>query len=333
MSMSDLILIVLGNTEIATIPSISMAGASPELTKFTPLADIEYILLDKPVSIDEIPVTPEGHPTPAIITKACYQLADFSCVAVRGGSYLPPALPHIFVSDEAGKDLRKEKAVPNARNIVESAKLLGRELNKLELDEVVVGESTPGGTTTAQAVLRALGYKANTSSASPQNPQEVKDRVIDEGFRRAGSSDFSQEPLRALEEFGDPMLATVLGLSLGLNKKLVLAGGTQLLAVAAILKNLGEDLSGIEVATTKYIVEDDSASFKDTAKEIGVNYHTAMLDFINSNYKGLRDYEKGYVKEGAGAGGSVYIAKKLGFSEEDVVKKVEELYHRLQEGK
>ncbi|MFO7966033.1 MAG: TIGR00303 family protein [Archaeoglobaceae archaeon] len=329
--MSDLMLIVLGNTEIATIPSISVAGASPELTKFTPLADIEYIILDKPVSIDEIPVTPEGHPTPAIITKACYQLADFSCMAVRGGSYLPPALPHIFVSDEAGKDFRKEKAVPQARNNVESAKLLGRELNKLEVDEIVIGESTPGGTTTAQAVLRALGYDANTSSASPQNPQEIKDRVIDEGFKRTGSSEYSQRPLSALEEFGDPMLATVLGLSLGLNKRIVLAGGTQLLAVAAILKSMGKDVSRIEIATTKYIVEDRSASFKDTAKEIGVNYHNAMLDFSHSKFKGLKDYEKGYVKEGAGAGGSVYMAKNTGFSEEDVAGKVEELYHRLQE--
>lgn len=329
--MSGLMLLVLGNTEIAAIPSVSVAGAYPELTKFTPLADIEYIILDKPVSIDEIPVTPEGHPTPAIITKACYQLADFSCMAVRGGSYLPPSLPHIFVSDEAGKDFRKEKAVPHARNIVESAKFLGRELNKLDLDEIVVGESTPGGTTTAQAVLRALGYDANTSSASPQNPQEVKKEVINEGFRRTGSSDYSQRPLSTLEEYGDPMLATVLGISLGFSKKVVLAGGTQMLAVIAILKSMGEDVSRVEVATTKYIVEDSSASFKDTAQEIGVSYHTAMLDFNESNFKGLRDYEDGYVKEGTGAGGSVYMAKKKGFSEEDVARKVEDLYYRLQE--
>ncbi len=329
--MSDLMLIVLGNTEIATIPSISMAGASPELTKFTPLADVEYIMMDKPVSIEEIPVTPEGHPTPAIITKACYQLTDFSCMAVRGGSYLPPALPHIFVSEDAGKDFRTEKAVPNASNIIERAKSLGRELDKLELNKIVIGESTPGGTTTAQAVLRALGYDANTSSASPQNPQEVKDKVIGEGFERTGMIDLSQKPLRGLEEFGDPMLATVLGLSLGLNKKVVLAGGTQLLAVAAMLKAMGEDVSKIEIATTKYIVEDGSASFKDTAEQIGVNYHTAMLDFSHSNYRGLRDYEEGYVKEGAGAGGSVYMAKKKGFSEDDVFQEVEKLYQRLQE--
>lgn len=329
--MSDLMLLVLGNTEIATIPSISMAGASPELTKFTPLADMEYIMLDKPVSIDEIPVTPEGHPTPAIITKACYQLADFSCMAVRGGSYLPPALPHIFVSDEAGKDFRKEKAVPNTSSIIERAKFLGIELNKLGLDEVVVGESTPGGTTTAQAVLRALGYEARTSSASPQNPQEIKEEVINEGFRRTGLDDYSKDPLAALEEFGDPMLATVAGIALGLNRRVVLAGGTQMLAVVAILKSMGEDVSRIEVATTKYIVEDESASFKHTAKEIGVNYHTAMLDFNHSKFKGLKDYEKGYVKEGAGAGGSVYMAKKKGFTEQDVVDRVEELYHRLQE--
>jgi uncharacterized protein (TIGR00303 family) len=331
--MSDIMLVVLGNTDVATIPGISMAGATPELTKFTPPADVEYVFFGKPVTIDAIPVTPEGHPTPAIITKACYELASFTLVAVRGGSHLPPRAPHIFVSDKAGKDFRYEKAVPEVNEVIESARLLGEELSKLNIEELVIGESTPGGTTTAQAVLKAMGYDAKTSSAAPENPQKLKEEVIEEGFDRLKikEGELADQPLRALEEFGDPMLATVLGISAGFKKRVVLAGGTQMLAVAALLKAMGEDMSRFMIATTKYVVQDESSTFKDTTKEIGIEYWAAMLDFSNSKFKGLRDYEIGYVKEGVGAGGSVYLAKKRGISEVEVVEKVEELYNALHE--
>ncbi len=330
--MSDLMLIVIANTEIATIPGISVAGASPELTKYTPPADVEYVFYGKPLSIDAIPVTPEGHPTPAIITKASYELAGFSILPVRGGSILPPKTPYVDITDKFGKDFRMQPALENAEEIVQRAKLLGFQLERMGLEEVVVGESIPGGTTTAQAVLLALGYDARTSSASPQNPQKLKEEVIEEGFKRVGIEKGSiRDPLIAISEFGDPMLATVLGISLGFKKRVVLAGGSQMLAVAASLKALGENLSRFTIATTKYVANDKTSSFKETAEEIGIEYYAAMLDFSKSKFKGLRDYERGYVKEGVGAGGSVYLAKKRGFSEEEVVSRVEELYSMLKE--
>ncbi len=330
--MSDLMLIVVANTEIATIPGISVAGASPELTKYTPPADVEYIFYGKPLSIDAIPVTPKGHPTPAIITKASYELAGFSILPVRGGSILPPKTPYVEITDIFGRDFRVQPALKDTERIVQRAKLLGSQLERMGLEEVVIGESIPGGTTTAQAVLLALGYNAKTSSASPQNPQKLKERVIEEGFKRAGIEKGSvSDPLIAISEFGDPMIATVLGISLGFKRRIVLAGGSQMLAVAASLKVLGENLSRFTIATTKYVVNDESSSFKETAKEIGIGYQTAMLDFNKSEFKGLQDYERGYVKEGVGAGGSVHLAKKKGFSEEEIVSKVEELYSMLKE--
>ncbi|AGK62237.1 NaMN:DMB phosphoribosyltransferase [Archaeoglobus sulfaticallidus PM70-1] len=331
--MSDLMLVVLGNTEVATIPGISVAGASPELTKFTPPADIEYVLCGKPLIIDAIPVTPEGHPTPAIITKACYELADFPIVAVRGGSILSPKVPFVQITDEHGRDFRRESAVPNVEEIVKNARMFGQELRKF-VDELVIGESTPGGTTTAQAVLWALGYRAKTSSASPSNPHQLKEEVIKEGFRRidADIGCFADEPYKALQEFGDPMLATVAGICLGFDKSVVLAGGSQMLAVSAFLKAAGENLSRFRIATTKYVVNDSSSTFRETAEEIGIEFWTAMLDFSSSAYKGLQDYERGYVKEGVGAGGAVYLAAKNGFSEDDVARKVDELYALLKKG-
>lgn len=211
------------------------------------------------------------------------------------------------------------------------AKLLGEELNRTEIEELVIGESTPGGTTTAQAVLWAMGYDARTSSASPENPQSLKEQVIAEGFQRAGieRGQLKDNPLEALRQFGDPMMATVVGLALGFRKNVVLAGGTQMLAVSALLKALEEDMSRFMIATTKWVVRDKSATFIETAKEIGIITYAADLDFSKSEFKGLRDYENGYVKEGVGAGGATWLAIKAGFSPEEVSAKVEELYRRL----
>ncbi|ASJ10675.1 TIGR00303 family protein [Thermococcus sp. P6] len=329
--MDSLFLLVIGNTEVSTVPGISVAGATPELTKLTPVADAEYLFHEKPLTIDEIPVTPEGHPTPAIITKAARELSSFPLLVVRGGTYLAPSVPHVHISDAVGRDFRREPALPEFGEIIERAKLLGRELERLPVEELVIGESTPGGTTTAQALLRALGYGARTSSASPNNPQELKERVISEAFARLGikAGDLKDNPLEALRQFGDPMMATVLGLSLGFRRNVTLAGGTQMLAIAALLKALGEGLSRFMIATTKWVVMDRSATFIETAKEIGIITYAADLDFSGSRFKGLRDYERGYVKEGVGAGGATWLAVKSGFSPKEVSKKVEELYERL----
>jgi len=333
--MESLFLLVLGNTEISTVQGISVAGATPELTKLTPVADAEYLFHEKPLTIDVIPVTPEGHPTPAIITKAARELANFPVLVVRGGTYLAPLVPHVHISDAVGRDFRKEPALPEFGDIIKRAKLFGEELNKTPIKELVIGESTPGGTTTAQAVLWALGYEARTSSASPDNPQSLKEKVIAEAFERAGieKGGLRDNPLEALRQFGDPMMATVIGIALGFRRDIVLAGGTQMLAVSALLKALGENLSRFMIATTKWIANDKSATFIETAKEIGIISYAADLDFSKSEFKGLQDYEKGYVKEGVGAGGATWLAVKAGFSPEDVSEKVDELYRRLMEMK
>ncbi|NJE61283.1 nicotinate mononucleotide-dependent phosphoribosyltransferase CobT [Thermococcus sp. 21S7] len=333
--MESLFLLVLGNTEISTVPGISVAGATPELTKLTPVADAEYLFHEKPLTIDVIPVTPEGHPTPAIITKAAKELAGFPVLAVRGGTYLAPLVPHVHISDAVGRDFRKGPALPEFGEIIKRAKLFGEELNKTPVEELVIGESTPGGTTTAQAVLWALGYDARTSSASPDNPQSLKEKVLAEAFERAGvgKGGLRNNPLEALRQFGDPMMATVIGLSLGFRRKIVLAGGTQMLAVSALIKALGESLDRFMIATTRWVVNDRSATFLETAKEIGIVTYAADLDFSKSEFKGLRDYENGYVKEGVGAGGATWLAVKAGFSPEDVSENVEELYGRLMEMK
>ncbi len=78
-----------------------------------------------------------------------------------------------------------------------------------------------------------------------------------------------------------------MGLALGFRKNVVLAGGTQMLAVSALLKALGEDMSRFMIATTKWVVSDKSATFLKTAKEIGTITYAADLDFSKSEFRGV----------------------------------------------
>ncbi len=318
-------ILVVSNTEVAKIPGITVAGKNPELIKYTPVADAEFLFYSRPVSIDALPVTPEGHPTPAIITKASRILAKFPILVVRSGTEIEPKIPHIKITDVPGKNIAKETALPHVERILERSEILGNEISGISR-EVFIAESIPGGTTTALAILRSLGYDSIVSSASIVNPLGLKEKIFREAMERIGRNG-SIDWYTSLKEMGDPMMAFIVGFTCGYRGKIYLAGGTQMLAVAALLKELNRKVE--MVLTTKYVVNDSGATFKKTAADIGVKYYSAELDFSNSKYNGLRDYERGVVKEGVGAGGSVYIAEKKGIKIKKVVDKVEEIYGNL----
>ncbi|MGC8645241.1 MAG: nicotinate mononucleotide-dependent phosphoribosyltransferase CobT [Thermoplasmata archaeon] len=321
--MLDMIFILtIGNTAISRINGITAAGGNPDLIKFTPPADAEYLFFERPRCINSIPVTPSGNPTPAIITKASRELAKFPVMVVRSGSTAEPLLPYVFVSSKEGGDIRREAGVPGISEIIGRSKILADELFSLE-KEAMLAESIPGGTTTAMAILRRLGYDSISSSSLPMNPVDLKSRVVDEAMRRAGDV----KGLNVLKELGDPVLAFIFAFSREFRGKIYLAGGTQMLAVAALLKLDGVTPEGI--VTTRYVVGDKTATFSRTAREIGVDFIEVPLDLSVSKYQGLREYEKGVVKEGVGAGGAYYIASKAGFTNKEIVNRVDTLYHKL----
>jgi uncharacterized protein (TIGR00303 family) len=260
--------------------------------------------------------------------------ADIPVSIIRAGSFLPPEPPYVELGSPSGLDPRFESAVPSAGVIFERAAQLAR--NSSAFERVMLAETIPGGTTTALLVLRSLGYDCMVSAASPVNPISLKENIWLESAHRAGikTGDFKNDPLRAISEFGDPMQVAVLGFISGMSDKteVILAGGTQMLAVAACLRALGNSRR-LTVATTKYVVSDASSSFSATASEIGVETYAAPLDFSASPYKGLADYEKGYVKEGVGAGGSVLYASFAGVDVSRIVERTNELYKEILEPK
>ena len=64
------------NTRTSTIPGVSDAGDTPELTMFTPAADAEILVSGRVSCMKGIPINPGGIPTPATLTKAALDLSS-----------------------------------------------------------------------------------------------------------------------------------------------------------------------------------------------------------------------------------------------------------------
>ena len=64
-------ILLCGSTEVSKIKGISAAGANPEMTFLTPALDAELIETGKCITMELPPMTPEGIPSPALITRVC----------------------------------------------------------------------------------------------------------------------------------------------------------------------------------------------------------------------------------------------------------------------
>jgi uncharacterized protein (TIGR00303 family) len=324
-----LFLCILANTETAKIPNISAAGKSPKLTDYTPAADAELVETGNAISISEPAMTPSGAPSPAVITRASMLLTEIPCLFINAGLRIRPKIPAIDINAQAGGDIRTGKAVADAIDIYNKSRALGRKLSKFS-DFVIIGESVPGGTTTAMGVMRALGYDGKVSSSFPENPLDIKNMVVSEGMRNSGISfgSLRNQPLRAVECLGDPMMAAAAGLVDGLDTKTVLAGGTQMVSVLSVIKHLGLK-KDVSIATTHYVADDPSANFREMTDILGYKAYAADPGFGDSRFPGLRMYETGDVKEGVGAGGAMFAAGMCGFSQKEFREKVEEVCENI----
>jgi uncharacterized protein (TIGR00303 family) len=330
---------VIGTTETAKIPGISAAGKYPELTDYTPPADVELLLLGRCECIPGVPVTPEGIPTPALITMSALTLANMPIIVVSGGLKVNPHVPFLDLGGKAGTDIRTGKAVENAEEILWRAKIAGENLSKMA-DYLVIGESIPGGTTTALGVLLAMGIdaKGKVSSSMPNNPHELKIKTVKEGLKatKVEFGALAGDPLKAVSCVGDPMIPAFAGLVLGAAPKVpvLMAGGTQMGAVLAVVKALNPHvLNNVAIGTTRWIITDKTADLKGIIAQIAdIPLLAADLDFNQSRFEGLRAYEEGVVREGVGAGGAAIatIAKSEGaISKNTLLNEIERNYERL----
>ena len=322
--------LVISYTATSEIPGITMAGEHPDLIKYTGPADAEFIHYGHCKSISVIPMTPDGKPTPALLTKTALEAASIPSVVINAGSNILPKLPFIDMGLEYGKIIAKEPALSQeeVRKAVEYGRIIGRFLGA-STDCLVVGESVPGGTTTALGVLVGFSVNALVSSSMPRNPIDLKARIVKEGLKRLDSKD----PFDVVAQLGDPMIPTIAGILSTASEvsKVILAGGTQMAAVLCFAKKLGFDGKNTAVGTTSYITEDKSANFLDTVEQVlDVPILVAKLKLGQSEISGLRSYSEGFVKEGAGAGGaSIACMLKTGINSEKLLSLTEKEYRRI----
>ena len=309
---------ILGNTLLSTVPGVSGAGATPEKTLLTPVLDAELITWGAITSHPVRPDTPTGCPTPASITRAMMGLCGMQPLFINAGLSHTPTVPCLDVYGRVGDDPRFRDAVPHAQDLVLKGEIIGKFLSKSS-DLLVLGECVPGGTTTGLCVMRALGYEASVSSSFVNNPVTIKEEICREALGRI-KADAITSPLDIIRYTGDPMMPVAVGIAKTYSGELFLAGGTQMLAVSAVIKAEGRSLP--YVVTTSYVRDDASANVQQIAGQIGVDIIYVDPGFGDLGHSGLARYCIGEVKEGMGAGGAMCLAYLLGHSPDTIRKTI-----------
>ena len=308
---------VISYTETCEIPGITVAGADAELVKYTPAADAEFLYHGECRCIDTVPATPDGKPTPALITRAALRSVDIPLTVVDAGSRVKPDLPFVSLDLEQGRNIIHGRAldITMVKKAFENGVELGSKLGKTA-ENIVIGESIPAGTTTALGVLMAMGIDARykVSSSMPENPHELKLSTVERGMKVSSLTlgSLANKPFEAIAHLGDPMIPAVAGIASGASKSssVMLAGGTQMAAVASVIGAMDRNaLNNTVVGTTRYILDDKTSDIRElirTVADLPILSSDPHLDKSRKN--GLRAYANGFVKEGVGAGGACIAA-------------------------
>lgn len=310
---------ILGFTATGLIPGISAAGATPRDRKFTCLADAEF-LHDGPQWEPRYPLPPlTAGASPVLISRAVIEALNIPLYLFNAGLPIAPPVPAIDLGGTPANCLTSGNALElsTIKHLLEQGLIWGDKLAaQTKGSYVILGECVVGGTATALAVLMGLGIGAagKVNSSHPQCNHAQKLAVVTAGLARANWGIAGQKltPLDLVASVGDPMQIAAAGMALAASRTcgVMLAGGTQMLAVYALMAALAREYTiawcpdRVAVGTTRWVAEDPTGDTAGLAKEVsGVPLLAADLSFAASSYEQLRAYERGYVKEGVGAGG------------------------------
>ncbi|WP_331234879.1 nicotinate mononucleotide-dependent phosphoribosyltransferase CobT [Natronorarus salvus] len=320
--------LVAGATETAGIAGISAAGATREAMVHTPSADAEILVYGTPVSSSLVPVSPTGCPTPAAITRAVRESVDFPVTVLDAGLARPTAAPTVVLAGQPGGDVRDPLPVPNAAEVFETARTLGEGLPD---DRIVIGETIPGGTTTALGALTALGEREVVSSSLAENPLSLKREVVEDGLTASDleRGECADDPIRAVERMGDPVLAGVAGLAVGAldsGTGVTLGGGTQMVAAAALVRHAGIE-SSLSLATTSFVATD--VDLDPVVESLDLLLSVTDPEFATANHESMARYVAGEAKEGVGMGGALAEYADSGDAVPELHDRIVAVYDRL----
>ncbi len=154
---------------------------------------------------------------------------------------------------------------------------------------------------------------------------------------------YGLNPLKLVAAVGDPMQIVVAGIAIAASRKVgvMLAGGTQMLAVYALARaiahflNLPWQSAQIVIGTTRWVAEDPTGATVELAQLIGdIPLLATELNFHDSRYPQLRAYEEGFVKEGVGAGGACIAAHlSHNWQQHHLLNAIETQLQKLESGK
>jgi len=326
-------ILALSNTKTANIEGITQAGI-PGMLHLTPTLDSEFVALGEVRSLANIAETPKGVPTPALITRAIHLLNPFKNIEFLDlGLEIKPKVDYFTIHDfgivPSGRI--DEDAKIDANSVFQKGLEFGQ--NYTTKDEyIILGESVPSGTTTANATALALGYdvKNKFSSSFKNVPNNIRETTITQALSNIKESDTLFD---ILGRVGDNMLIFNAGFILGLNNRLplVLAGGTQMASVLLVVNKILEVMDGaietsnLALATTKWVYEDTNSDIAGLLEMLSfpLNSYYADFDFSLSQHLALKLYDEGEAKEGVGAGGALVYGILNGLTKENITRKVE----------
>ena len=231
---------VMGFTDTGLYPGISAAGKTIESRKTTAIADLEFLVKGhrSPLTYPLPPLTSGA--SPVIITRAIASRLEWPVMIMDAGSYLRPPFPHIDLGGAPAKCLSTGNALTTntVLNLFQAGVQWGERFAPHIEGYLILSECVVGGTTTALGLLSALGYdaqnKVNSSHQICNHPQ--KWRLVQKGLSFLNHYQADSEipfSFRAVATLGDPMQIAVAGLAMSLSQHcgVMLAGGTQMLAV------------------------------------------------------------------------------------------------------
>lgn len=335
-------LLCLGSTELSDQEGISAAGCDAQSRRLTPAIDAEALCLGRTVSAPSLPVSPAGIVSPVVLSRAALQLLEIEPLIYDCGSFVVPQIEHITVNRTPARCLSAAPvmALSLVQKLFSEGLRIGAELGK-NAGHLILAECVPGGTTTALALLTALGYPANelVSGSMPAPNLTLRATLVQEALSTSGyaAEHFQAEPLSAVAVCGDPMQPFVAGLAAGASfyGPVILGGGSQMLAVYALIKHLSLNnkvkvsLPSLLVATTKWVAFDPACRSAELAALVGAPFLASCPDFNQSKHPGLRAYEQGNVKEGVGAGAVMAVAGWKGFSEMNIRTAIDDSYEQM----
>jgi uncharacterized protein (TIGR00303 family) len=277
-----------------------------------------------------LPPLPAGV-SPALIARVVVEQLALEPLVVDLGAPLAPAVPHLSLGQGPARCLSSGAAMAPAR--VAQLLALGRRWGERLAARgapVLLAECVPGGTSTAQAVLEGLGVPAaGLVSGSLHRPaHRLKAELVQRGLAEAGL----RPPAAAeavLAAVGDPMQVLAAGLVQAAAEAalpLLLAGGSQMAAVLALALELSAPslrpqlLAQAAVATTAWVAGESGSDLVALLARMATRWggaplaFAAGLRFTDCLSPELRDYERGYVKEGVGAGGLALLWELSGRS-------------------